>query len=232
VRVQGVVWAGTKTDRFHETVAFFRDVLGVPLVEEGPDFAWAKLPDSSQFEVFGPGMPDHDEFTTGPVPEFLVDDLDAAAAELRDRQCEVLGGLQGTPDEGWLHFRAPDGNVYGLTNGHTYWRPRLDEAAPTTGVRRFEGADHGSSVSFFAGQFEPGTGPRLHTHPHDETFLIEAGTATFTIAGASRDARAGDVLVVPAETPHAFVAGPGAVRLVSIQPVARMLQRWVAEEPA
>jgi hypothetical protein len=30
---------------------------------------------------------------------------------------------------------------------------------------RFEGREHGSSVSFFIGTFDAGTGPGLHLHP-------------------------------------------------------------------
>ena len=34
------------------------------------------MPNTSQLEIFGPGyLSDHTHFTTGPVPEFLVDDL-------------------------------------------------------------------------------------------------------------------------------------------------------------
>jgi predicted enzyme related to lactoylglutathione lyase len=122
VKVHGVVWAGVKTDRFAETVSFFRDVLGVPLQEPAPDFAWSRLPDSSQFEVFGPGERDHDHFTTGPVPEFLVDDVAAAAAELEAAGVELLGPPQGAEGSAWVHFRAPDGNVYGLTSSASYRR--------------------------------------------------------------------------------------------------------------
>jgi predicted enzyme related to lactoylglutathione lyase len=103
-------------------VAFFRDVLGVPLVPAGSEFAWSKLPNSSQFEVFGAGDPDHGHFTTGPVVEFLVDDVFAAAAELRAVGVELLGEAKGTPEEGWLHFRGPDGNVYGLASSPSYRR--------------------------------------------------------------------------------------------------------------
>lgn len=122
MRVLGVVWVGTRTEAFAETVAFFRDVLGVPLQELEPDFGWSRMPDSSQFEVFGPSDGDHRHFTTGPVPEFLVDDLAAALTELRAAGVEILGepSLDGT--DGWLHFRAPDGNVYGLTAASTYRR--------------------------------------------------------------------------------------------------------------
>lgn len=122
VRVYGVVWAGVRTDRFPETVDFFRTVLGVPLEEVGADFAWSQLPNTSKFEIFGPRDPDHDHFTTGPVPEFLVDDVFAAAAELEAKGIELLGPPRGERDEGWVHFRAPDGNVYGLTSSSSYRR--------------------------------------------------------------------------------------------------------------
>jgi predicted enzyme related to lactoylglutathione lyase len=126
VRVLGVVWVGTRTEAFAETVTFFRDVLGVPLEELQPDFGWSRMPDSSQFEVFGPSDTEHRHFSTGPVPEFLVDDLPAALAELKDAGVEILGNPQLIGTEGWLHFRAPDGNVYGLTSAATYARPRSD----------------------------------------------------------------------------------------------------------
>jgi predicted enzyme related to lactoylglutathione lyase len=123
MRVLGVVWVGTRTDAFDETVGFFRDVLGVPMEVIRPDFGWSRMPDSTQLEVFGPSDPEHGHFTTGPVPEFLVEDLAAALEELRAAGVEILGEphLEGT--NGWLHFRAPDGNVYGLTAAPTYRRP-------------------------------------------------------------------------------------------------------------
>jgi catechol 2,3-dioxygenase-like lactoylglutathione lyase family enzyme len=124
VKVHGVVWAGVRTDRFDETVRFFRDVLGVPLVDAGPDFAVGTLPDSSKFEVFGPSDSEHDHFDTGPVPEFLVDDVAEAAAELEAAGVPLLGPPQAAGDDQWVHFRAPDGNVYGLTSSPAYRRGR------------------------------------------------------------------------------------------------------------
>jgi catechol 2,3-dioxygenase-like lactoylglutathione lyase family enzyme len=123
VKVRGLVWAGVRTARYEETVRFFREVLGVPLVEVPPGFAWSKMADSSQFEVFPERDPDHQHFTTGPVPEFLVDDVAEARAELAAAGVELLGPMGGTAKEGWLHFRAPDGNVYGVTSGPSYRRP-------------------------------------------------------------------------------------------------------------
>jgi quercetin dioxygenase-like cupin family protein len=90
-------------------------------------------------------------------------------------------------------------------------------------IGRFEGREHGSSVSFFIGTFREGTGPGLHTHPYDETFIVEAGSATFTIADETVELRAGQIAVVPAGTPHTFVSGEG-FRLISINPSDHMIQ--------
>jgi predicted enzyme related to lactoylglutathione lyase len=126
MRVLGVVWVGTRTEAYAETVAFFRDVMGLPVEEVERDFAKARMPDSSLIEIFGPADADHPHFTTGPVPEFLVEDLPAALEELRSAGVEILGEPQVHGTQSWLHFRAPDGNVYGLTADSSYTRPAQD----------------------------------------------------------------------------------------------------------
>jgi mannose-6-phosphate isomerase-like protein (cupin superfamily) len=90
-------------------------------------------------------------------------------------------------------------------------------------VGRFEGREHGSSVSFFIGTFDAGTGPGLHLHPYDETFIVEAGSATFTVDGETFELGAGQITVVPANTPHKFVSGEG-FRLISISAADHMRQ--------
>lgn len=123
MNVHGVVWAGVRTARFREATAFFRDIVGLPLHELKDDFAWFVLPDASQFEIFGPGDPDHQHFTTGPVPSFHVDDVHAAVDELRDAGVETFGPWGG-PSQGWAHFRGVDDFVYGLSAGGEYRRDR------------------------------------------------------------------------------------------------------------
>ena len=122
MRVHGIVWAGSRTDAFEETVTFFRDILGIDLAQLGPDFAFSRMANTSQLEIFGPRDGHHDHFTTGPVPEFLVDDIDSAIRELRGAGVEILGEPHVEDGDGWVHFRAPDGYVYGLTNGRQYRR--------------------------------------------------------------------------------------------------------------
>ena len=116
MRISKLAWVGTRTENAEPTVAFFGDVLGLRLELDRPGFWMLKLPDGSKVEVFGPDSPINRHFTTGPVAGFLVDDVHAAAAELRAAGVEIL--LEPAVDDSgnaWVHFRAPDGNIYELT---------------------------------------------------------------------------------------------------------------------
>lgn len=119
-----LAWVGTRTENAGPTVAFFRDVLGLRLERDEPDFGKMTLPDGSKVEVFGPGSDMNRHFTTGPVAGFLVDDVQSAAEELRSADVEILSGPT-TDSSGiaWVHFRAPDGNVYELTYDPEVSRP-------------------------------------------------------------------------------------------------------------
>lgn len=122
MKVHGLAWVGVRTVEFDRTFEFFRDVLGVALTEVSEGFARSEMPNTSRLKIFGPAERDHTHFTTGPVREFLVDDLAATADELRAAGVELLGDVSGTAEQRWLHFRAPDGNVYGLTSDDSYRR--------------------------------------------------------------------------------------------------------------
>ena len=116
MEVHKFAWLGTRTQLAEPTVAFFRDVMGLPVALELENFWVLKLPDGSKVEVFGANNPVNRHFSTGPVAGFLVDDVAAATAELRDAGAEILfeSGLDDSGNS-WVHFRAPDGNLYELT---------------------------------------------------------------------------------------------------------------------
>ena len=103
------------------------------------------------------------------------------------------------------------------------------ESLPDSGNSyRFDGEDHAAPVSFFLTHSEPGEGPGLHSHPYTETFIIEEGQATFTVGDDTIDASAGDIVVAPANVPHAFVnSGSGLLRSVNIHPVPVMETVWL-----
>ena len=85
-----LAWVGTRTENFQATADLFRDALGLRAALEHPGFRVLKLPDGSKVEVFGPGSDINLHFTTGPVAGFLVDDVQAAAEELRTHGVEIL----------------------------------------------------------------------------------------------------------------------------------------------
>ena len=114
MRIIKLAWVGTRTDNAEPTVAFFRDVLGLRLELDEPGFWMLKLPDGSKVEVFGADSPINRHFTTGPVAGFLVDDVQAAAAELRAAGAWVVDEPGANDAERYLHFRAPDGALYEL----------------------------------------------------------------------------------------------------------------------
>jgi quercetin dioxygenase-like cupin family protein len=109
---------------------------------------------------------------------------------------------------------------------------QIDELAGRDEVRRFEGRDIGASVScFLVAAIPPGGGPVLHRHPYEETFIVQKGEVTFTAGGQTVEARAGQIVVVPANTPHKFVnAGDGPLAMVTIHPSDHMTQDDLPED--
>jgi mannose-6-phosphate isomerase-like protein (cupin superfamily) len=92
----------------------------------------------------------------------------------------------------------------------------------------FDGHEHGASVSFFLSRNVPGSGPDLHRHPYEEMFIIEEGNVRFTVGKEKVEAAGGDIVVVPAGTPHKFVnIGNERLRQISIHPVPRMDTEWL-----
>ena len=115
VELRGVVWLGTRTARFDEMNEFAQNVLGLTPKPTEDGLAVYMLPDGSTFEVFDPRHPGggHPDGVAG---GFLVDDAEAAAAELRATGVEV-SDVGSAGDFRWVYFRAPDGNLYELTSG-------------------------------------------------------------------------------------------------------------------
>lgn len=74
---------------------------------------------------------------------------------------------------------------------------------------------------------QAGVGPRLHQHPYAETFVIRRGSATFTVGTERFEAHAGQVLVVPARTPHAFSTGDQAYEAIHIHASPRFVTEWL-----
>ena len=114
--MKGLVWMGVPTDDFEGTVAFFRDVMDLEEEMRDEDFAVLRLPGGEAVEVFGPSLRGQEQFTTGPVVGFLVDDVVVAREEMEARGVEFIGPAHaGDAGAAWSHFRGPDGKVYEIT---------------------------------------------------------------------------------------------------------------------
>ena len=106
----------------------------------------------------------------------------------------------------------------------------LEQFRITETALRFEGRDHGSTISFFVTNHPPEASVPLHRHPYEETFIVQEGTAAFSIGGETVEVTAGEAIVVPPETAHGFLnTGEGPLRLVSIHPADHVQQEWLED---
>jgi catechol 2,3-dioxygenase-like lactoylglutathione lyase family enzyme len=120
MEVKGIVWHGTRTERFEEMAQFVENVLGMRLDQRQETNIVFSAPNGDAFEVF-PASEEEHTFYSHPAIGFLVDDVEAARAEMEAKGVEFIGPIHyGTPGEtwgsAWSHFRAPDGFVYALVS--------------------------------------------------------------------------------------------------------------------
>jgi mannose-6-phosphate isomerase-like protein (cupin superfamily) len=94
--------------------------------------------------------------------------------------------------------------------------------------RELEGAEHGVGVSIILVEAQPGRGPALHKHAYEEVFIVQEGRATFTAGDEEREVAAGEIVIVPPNTPHQFVnSGDGPLRQVAIHVSPRFATEWL-----
>ncbi len=107
----------------------------------------------------------------------------------------------------------------------------LSELFPSENTLEFEGYLYGdASVSFILVDMPPGNGPRLHSHPYEEVFIVFGGWATFTISERVLEIHAGQVVVVPAHTPHKFInSGETPLRQIDIHVSSEFITDWLEE---
>ena len=67
--------------------------------------------------------------------------------------------------------------------------------------------------------------------PYQEIFVIQEGSATYTVGPVSLAAHAGQIVIVPAGTPHRFVnSGNCALRQVDIHLSRQFITEWLEDE--
>jgi mannose-6-phosphate isomerase-like protein (cupin superfamily) len=107
----------------------------------------------------------------------------------------------------------------------------LDDLPHSEHSHEFVGADHGDvPFSMILVHSAPGVGPKVHTHPYPEVFVVESGEATFRLGNDEVVVQGGQVVVGPSNVPHGFTnTGTGELRLVAIHGAGRFDTRWLAE---
>jgi mannose-6-phosphate isomerase-like protein (cupin superfamily) len=95
---------------------------------------------------------------------------------------------------------------------------------------QFAAEKDGASISFSLVNAPPGRGPELHRHDYDEVILVQEGRATCVAGDERRDVKAGDIIVIPAGTPHSFVnSGDTPLRQIDIHASPKFVTEWLDE---
>lgn len=110
MRVEGLVFAGVGTADPDAAARFFSDVLGVE-VEAAEDVRRLVFANGSSLALVPQGYVEPPSDTN---LGFLVDDVEAATAELAAKGIEPDGELQSGYGFRYRHFRAPDGRRFEL----------------------------------------------------------------------------------------------------------------------
>jgi mannose-6-phosphate isomerase-like protein (cupin superfamily) len=97
----------------------------------------------------------------------------------------------------------------------------------------FDGGQHGGlGSSAFIVDVGPGLGPRRHSHPYDEIFVVVAGTVRVEAGGETTEATPDEIVVVPAGVPHVFTnVGPDRARLVNIHTATTVVTEFPDDGP-
>jgi predicted enzyme related to lactoylglutathione lyase len=117
MRVLRLCWLGIPTEEYDAMVRLLRDTMRLRVEFEEPTTTELSTAAGDRVQVFAPGDPYFEFFrrtSAGPVALFEVDDLDEARRELVAAGADVIGANERDSDWEWLHFRAPDGNLFAL----------------------------------------------------------------------------------------------------------------------
>lgn len=86
-------------------------------------------------------------------------------------------------------------------------------------------AVHSESMTMARVYLKQGCSVPEHSHPNEQISIIESGALQFTLEGVVKVARAGDILVIPPNVPHAAIALEDVVGIDIFSPPR---QDWIA----
>ena len=110
---QGFIWAGLLVADLEGAVAFYRDVLGLKLLDRDERCAMFDAGGGALFELWPAGVASTSPKGADQQPlrvAFLVENLDAAVLELRERGVVFLGEVGKYEGTRWINFVDLEGN--------------------------------------------------------------------------------------------------------------------------
>ena len=119
MEVKNIRWVGVATSNYDAMVEFVKSVMGLRVNFDDEFTVEFKTTEGDGFQLMAQGDPYFDFFSSqarGPVPLFEVSDLDEAYNELVAAGVDVVGPRGRDSVWEWIHFRAPDGNLYELSS--------------------------------------------------------------------------------------------------------------------
>lgn len=111
--IKSLAWLGVRTVNAAAMSAFYRDVLGLEVLQEESAGARYALADGTEVHVYDGHDTFHEFFGTAPVIGFFVDSFSETQQRMTRAGIKFLyPEPQRQSGRAWQHFRAPDGNVY------------------------------------------------------------------------------------------------------------------------
>jgi len=87
-----------------------------------------------------------------------------------------------------------------------------------------------TEISFIWVDMPPRGLVKLHKHPYKEIFIIQEGTATFTVGSIILEAYAGQIIIVPADVPHKFMnSSDKQLKQIDIHINKQFITDWLEE---
>lgn len=107
-----------------------------------------------------------------------------------------------------------------------------DELPRDVNTYEFQGIQYqDTEVSFIWVDMPPGGMVQLHKHPYKEIFIIQQGVAVFMIGSTTLEAHTGQIIIVPADTPHRFMnASHSRLRQIDIHVSKQFITNWLEDE--
>ncbi len=113
MKYEGFIWAGLLVEDLENAVSFYREVIGLPLLGEGKEWAHLNAGNGAMFELMTGGKASDKPKGSDDQPIILglrVANLDNPIKELKQKNVNFISEVGEFEDTRWIHFADPEGN--------------------------------------------------------------------------------------------------------------------------